>query len=219
MDKMEQIDGQQSGSAEPAVALPQRHRNFIVLAVYHVILRVGWIFKTESIIMPAILDSIGGSGWLRGCLPMLNRLGQSVPPILLSDSVRYTALKKRLLGASSLLMGSSFLLLAFTWYLLDGASPAWLPYWFLAVYGFFWFCVGIHNLSFSLLNGKLVAVTSRGKLMLIATTIGSAVAVACAWFLMRRWLSGEDANFLWMFLFTGAAFVLAATWSSLLALK
>ena len=41
-------------------------RNFILLAVYQIVLRVGWIFKTESIVMPAFLDHIGGTPWLRG---------------------------------------------------------------------------------------------------------------------------------------------------------
>ena len=195
---------------------PPTRRNFLVLAFYNVILRVGWIFKTESIIMPAIVDSIGGAGWLRGCLPMLNRLGQSVPPVLLADWVRNTPLKQRVLRGSSLLMGGSFLFLALVWWWLAGQHPVWLPFLFLLVYGFFWFCVGVHNLCFSLLNGKLVGVTSRGQLMLVATTIGSAVAVACAWFLMRPWLAGPSADFLWMFLFTGAAFVLASLFSCLL---
>ena len=186
-------------------------KNFCLLAIYNISLRVGWIFKTESIIMPAILDFIGGSGWLRGCLPMLNRLGQSIPPILLSDWVRRVAIKKRLLVSSAVLMGVSFLFLALVWWWLAGESPDWLPYLFLTVYGFFFFCVGLHNLTLSLLYGKLVSVTSRGQLMLIATTIGSLVAIACAWFLMRERLAeGDGRNFLWMFMFTGLAFVTAA---------
>ena len=192
-------------------------KNFVLLVIYNIVLRVGWIFKTESIIMPAILDFIGGGGWLRGCLPMLNRLGQSIPPILMSEWVRRVAFKKRLLVASAFLMGVSFLFLALVWFLLAGESPNWLPYLFLTVYGFFFFCVGVHNLTLSLLYGKLVFVTSRGRLMLIATTIGSLVAVLCAWFLMRGWLAdGDGRNFLWMFMFTGLAFVFAASLAMLL---
>ena len=58
-------------------------RNFLVLAWYQVVIRVGWIFKTESIIVPAFVDMIAGPGWVRGCLPALNRLGQSIPPVIL----------------------------------------------------------------------------------------------------------------------------------------
>ena len=54
-------------------------RNLVVLVVYQVLLRVGWIFKTETVIMPSFLDMVGGAGWLRGCLPILSRFGQSAP--------------------------------------------------------------------------------------------------------------------------------------------
>ena len=57
---------------------PNHSRNFGLGVLYMVLMRVGWIFKTESIIMPAVVDAIGGAGWLRGCLPMLNRFGQSL---------------------------------------------------------------------------------------------------------------------------------------------
>ena len=63
-------------------------RNFSLLTLYQVMMRTGWIFKTESIIMPAVLDVMGGNALLRGCLPMLNRFGQSLPPLLASDHIR-----------------------------------------------------------------------------------------------------------------------------------
>ena len=59
-------------------------RNLLVLAAYQVVVRVGWIFKTESVIMPAFLDHIASgpsAGLLRSLLPLLNRFGQSVPPM------------------------------------------------------------------------------------------------------------------------------------------
>ena len=41
-------------AAEPQV---QRH-NFLIMALYQISLRCGWIFKTESIVMPAFLDAL-----------------------------------------------------------------------------------------------------------------------------------------------------------------
>ena len=75
-------------------------RNFSLISLYQIVVRTGWIFKTESIVMPAVLDVMGGSGWLRGCLPMLNRFGQSIPPMLASDRIRRTAYKKQILAGS-----------------------------------------------------------------------------------------------------------------------
>ena len=39
--------------------------NMLVLAAYLIVQRVAWVFKTESVIMPAFLDTIAGAGWLR----------------------------------------------------------------------------------------------------------------------------------------------------------
>lgn len=191
-------------------------KNFIVLIFYNVVLRTGWIFKTETIIIPAILDYIGGSGWLRGWLPMLNRLGQNVPPILASERLRQTKLKKRVLASASFLMGASFLVLAFVWRNWACDQPNWLPFFFLVIYGLFWLCVGIHNLSLSLLYGKLVEVESRGQLMLIAMSIGSATAIGAAWFWMGDWLSGGLDTFVWLFVFTGTSMVIGSAMATLL---
>jgi hypothetical protein len=49
----------------------------LALLVHQSLFRVAWIFKTESVIMPAFLDSISESGLIRGALPLLNRTGQS----------------------------------------------------------------------------------------------------------------------------------------------
>ena len=41
-------------------------RNLLALAAFQVLLRIGWIFKTETVIMPDFLDAIAGAGWIRG---------------------------------------------------------------------------------------------------------------------------------------------------------
>ena len=141
---------------------------------------------------------------------MLNRLGQSIPPMLVSDQVRRVQRKKLLAVSCAAAMGTCFLLLAGIWLAVGEEVPKWLPFLFLVVYTAFWLCVGLHNLSISLLYGKLVEATSRGRLMLIATTIGSIFAVTCAWFLMRQWLDDEHPNFVMLFLFTGILFLTAS---------
>jgi len=40
---------------------PAHSTNFCLSLFYYCSLRIGWIFKTESIVMPAVLDTIGGS--------------------------------------------------------------------------------------------------------------------------------------------------------------
>ena len=70
-------------------------RNILSLVLHQILFRTAWIFKTESVIIPAFLDSITEAGWVRGMLPPLNRFGQSVAPLLLSDRLSRSSLKSR----------------------------------------------------------------------------------------------------------------------------
>ena len=49
---------------------PRETRNLVTMAVHQVVFRIGWIFKTESVIVPAFVDAVAGPGWVRGLLPM-----------------------------------------------------------------------------------------------------------------------------------------------------
>ena len=185
-------------------------RNFSLLALYQVMMRTGWIFKTESIIMPAVLDLMGGNAILRGCLPMLNRLGQSFPPLIAADYIRQFPHKKRILTVCAAVMGGCFVSLALIWSVTDHEQTTALPYLFLLIYGVFFCFVGLHNLVMSLMIGKLIPVTHRGRLMLVSMTLGCLSAIAFAWFLLRRWLGEQTGQFELIFLFTGLAFLLSA---------
>jgi hypothetical protein len=205
-----------SGSAVEPLTASDRH-NFKCYGLYQVVLRTGWIFKTESIIMPAVLDVIGGAGWLRGCLPMLNRFGQSVPPLLVSDHVRNAPLKKLGLAGSTAIMGACFLLLSLLWAVTGGAKSSWLPVVFLAIYGVFFCATGINQLQLVTISGKLIRVDYRGRVGMVAVLIGSMLACLLAWLLLRHWLpsvtvggAGSSGNFTAIFCFTGITFLVAA---------
>lgn len=182
--------------------------NFLKVAAFQIILRTGWIFKTESIVMPAVMDSIGGAGWLRGILPVLNRFGQSIPPLLAASWVTQAPLKKRIMSGATIVMGVSFLVLALIWYL-TGGEASWLPLAFLTIYGTFFVAVGILNLVLSTLIGKVIRTDRRGRLMLCANIGGASCAVVCAWFLLRQWITPENGSFTNIFTFAGCAFVIA----------
>ncbi len=196
-------------------------RNFLALALYQVLLRIGWIFKTESIIMPAFLDLVGGSGVLRGCLPVLNRLGHSVPPVLYARRLAALPVKRRVLLRTTAVMATCFLsLAALNWLATrdDARGVAgWLKYAFLAVYVLFFSANGINLLALNTLTGKLIRATRRGRLLLVATCAGAALAILSAWLLLDRWLALKHFGFMCIFGFTGAVFALAAASTTLLA--
>ena len=184
--------------------------NFLWLSVYQVILRIGWIFKTESIIMPAFMDLIGGASWQRGCLPMLSRFGQSIPPLLFSDRIRNVRFKKKALWMSTSLMGSCFLVLSFCWWSTDGENRLWWPWLFLAVYALFFAATGVNQLVFNTLTGKLVLAEHRGRLAATGSLVGGLSAIVFAFLLLQPWLDSTPPRFGLIFGFTGAAMLTAA---------
>lgn len=177
------------------------------MAAHQVLVRTGWIFKTESIVMPAVLDSIAGAGWIRGWLPLLNRFGQSVPPLLLAGHIKSAPRKKWVLFSSSTGTAVLFLCLAglFTQQQTIGT---WMPLCFLAIYALFFMCVGISQVAFGTLQGKLVATTSRGRLLLVSNVVGSFTAVGCAFLFLPAWVREDTARFDLVFGFSGLLFTL-----------
>jgi len=193
----------------PAPESPLRH-NFVLLVIYQVALRVGWIFKTESIVMPAVLDSLGGGAWLRGCLPLLNRFGQSIPPLLVSRHVKVMPRKKWGSFATTLVMSSAFLALSAIWFWADGQKLPWMAMAFLILYGIFFVGTGINQLCFNTLQGKLIPTNKRGRLLLVTTVCGAITAIGFAWWLFPKWLSESGGQFQFIFGFSGICFFVAA---------
>ena len=181
--------------------------NLLVLVVHQVVMRAGWIFKTETVIIPAFLDAIAGAGWLRGCLPVLNRLGQSVPPVLFARRLAVMRTKKWALVVSSSLMAGPMLLLAGLWAMTGDTPPAWLPLLFLALYTVFGACNGINQLSFGTVQGKLIQPAHRGRLLALGTFCGAAAAIGLAWWLLGHWLELPGQGFERIFGFAGALFL------------
>jgi len=189
--------------------------NTFWLECYQILLRVGWIFKTETIIMPAVLDAVVDSGLLRGLLPVLNRGGQSVPPLLFSAALARRPLKKWTLVRTSLAMAACFALLAGAWTLLQGSRRELLAGLFLVLYAAFSTANGLNQLVLAAVQGKLVPVTRRGRAMLVSATLGSALAIVAALWLLGPWLAMED-GFPLIFTATAAFFALAALFPMLL---
>ncbi|MBP90733.1 MAG: hypothetical protein CMJ64_29150 [Planctomycetaceae bacterium] len=192
-------------TAEAAATDPVDRRNFAILALYQIVMRTGWIFKTESIIMPAVVDYISGAGWIRGCLPMLNRFGHSIPPVLLARQVKLLPRKKWAVFTTTTLMSALFL--GLTWLFFAGfAHSMWMPAAFLVIYALFFMCIGINQLAFTTVQGKLVETTKRGRLLLVSSIIGAVSAVLFAFVLLPLWLQGDTPRFDLIFGFSGVLF-------------
>jgi MFS family permease len=186
--------------------------NFLWLAAHQILLRIGWIFKTESVVMPAFMDFVGGGPVLRGCLMVLNRLGFSIPPVLMARRLANLPYKKHFLIVSSLAMAVPFAILSWTWATgaaasHDGKIAAWMPYFFLLLYGAFFCATGLNQLAAQSLLGKLVRPDRRGRLFSLVVVVGSPLAILSAWWLLPDWLARADGGFGWIFAVIATCFV------------
>jgi len=198
----------------------ERHepRNAAVLAANFVFGRIGWIFKTESVIVPAFVDAISGAGWVRGLLPIVNRVAQSVPPFLLAARVKRAPLKKRVYLGAAIAQALPFgvIGLVLLW-LGERPPPDWLVWFFLLLYAAFFAATGIWGNTQGSLQGKLIAPEHRGRLMAVSTSVGAGCAALCAWWLLPGWLEAPGTlGFAYAFIFTGAFLSLAALCTPLL---
>ncbi|QGJ70711.1 MFS transporter [Planctomycetales bacterium 10988] len=169
--------------------LQHQKQNFIILSLYQIFLRIGRVFKTDSVIMPAFLDFVMPAGWLRGCLPMLNRFGQSVPPLLFSGYLKRLPRKRNALMFTTLGMAIPFYLLGILVLIYSKTSPGWMSLVFLILYTVFFSLTGLSQLCYGTVQGKLVQTTRYGRLVTFSTLGGAIPAVLAAWWLMPGWLT------------------------------
>ncbi len=196
-------------ASKQAEILAHEPQNLFLLAMHHVCLRVGWIFKTETVVMPAFLDVIHGAGWVRGCLPLLNHVGQSIVPMFFADRLRRSKRKKVALISMVLGMAIPFLLLSAIWGRVYSESPVWMPFCFLGCYWVFFGVSGLYQMSWGTVQGKLIRPHRRGRLMSISSIVGSVMSIAAAYMLLTRCLMLPDGGFSRMFLATGMGFFAA----------
>ncbi|MBX3411505.1 MAG: MFS transporter [Pirellulales bacterium] len=197
-------------SAYDAYLLRHELRNFIALVVNQVVLRSGWIFKTETVIVPAFLDTLaGGAGWMRGLLPVLNRLGQSVPPLFYASTLSAMPRKKWSLVRSSFVMGVPWLVLALFLNYHGTTPPAWLAPVFLIIYTLFGVSNGINQISYNTVQGKLIRAEHRGRLLALAAIVGAITAIGLTWWFLGDWLDDPAGGFDSIFAFCGIVFVIS----------
>lgn len=205
-------------SPSPARAAPSdphadERRNLTLLSVHQVIFRTGWVFKTESVVMPAFLDAVSSAtaaGTLRSLLPLLNRLGQSIPPLMYAPRLQAMRRKKWSLASTTLLMAVPLLVLALLALCGFDQRYVWMAPLYLLLYAAFSCCMGLNNLALGTLQGKLIRPARRGRLLMLGAFFGSGSAIVFAWLLMAPWLERGYSGFGLVFGFCGACFLLAS---------
>jgi hypothetical protein len=192
---------------------PNEKRNFWILVAYQVVLRAGWIFKTESVVMPHAADALDPTGLARGWLPLLNRLGQSVPPVLAARRVKNLPKKQWAFMATTASMTLCFLGMTSLWLIPGAAGHKWAAVIFLALYALFFAAIGVNQLAYNTIQGKLIQPTRRGRLLMLADFVGATTAMVCAATLLWHWLHEDHADYAAIFGFTTGLFAVASAMS------
>ena len=202
--------GSDRDSDLPVPVAAWKGRNFWTLGLVQITVRTGWIFKTESIIIPVVLDTLSGAAWMRGFLPMFSRSSYSLVPWLLNERINRLPKKKWALAASLGGMAICFFALTLLWMFFGESAASWMPFAFLGLYAAFFVCAGMTQLCFGTLQGKLVPATRRGRLMLFGNVGGAAVAIFAASLLLPLWLESGDGQFHFIFVISAICFSIAA---------
>ena len=185
-------------------------RNIACLVTYQVVARIGWIFKTETVIMPVVLDTCIPSGLLRGFLPVLNRIGTSLFPLLVAPFVSRTKSIRWILAGTTTGLAVCFAVLSVAWSRLATNQPVFLAIMFLCIYGVFSAINGCNQLLVATLQGRLISAGRRGRVLVLSVTSGSVFAIIAALYALGPWLQ-DPHGFVKIFAATSFFFFAAAT--------
>ena len=146
-------------------------------------------------------------------MSVLNRFGQSIPPVFLADRLKAMRQKKWSLAAFTGLTSLPLVALVVLWLCFAGTHEMWVAVLILGLYLAFQVVYGLYQLSFGTVQGKLIRPTRRGQLLLISTFWGAFPAALFAIWLLPGWLepsAGSLPSFHWIFTWAGVCFALAA---------
>jgi hypothetical protein len=168
--------------------------NFATFAANQILMRIGWVFRTESVVILGFLDTYSTSDVVRGFLPVSFRLVQSLAQFFLAQHVAQTPFKQPLFTLSVFGIMVPWLVIAVV------AGGTRLPS--SVVVGLF--------LALYTLQGKLIRAERRGSLLVRANSVGSILAIAVACRFMYEWLGGETPRYSAVFGATAVCYGMAA---------
>ena len=205
---MDKSASDQTNSASEE-SYPHEKRNLFVFALNQILMRLGWMFKAESVVIPAFIDIYTSSGTIRGLLPLILRIGQSLPQFLVAQRVARMPKKQGFF----ILTGFGFTI---PWCVLSLVLG--LTHWsanvivavFLVLCTIHWLMVGCNHLANGTLQGKLISPQKRGRLLAYSNVIGCSLSIGLAIYLMPRWLSETNPRYATIFGVTAGAFGIAA---------
>ena len=188
---------------------PHEKRNLIIFALNQIVMRFGWMFKSESVVIPAFIDTYTSSGTIRGLLPLILRIGQSLPQFLIAQRITRMPKQQGFFILSGFGFAIPWCVLVLILNLTSGAASIVVPV-FLILCTLHWLAVGCNHLANGTLQGKLISPEKRGRLLAYSNIIGCTLAIGIAIYLLPRWLSENNPRYDMLFGATAISFGVAA---------
>ena len=189
---------------------PYEKRNLIVFSLNQILIRLGWMFKAESVVIPAFIDTYTSSGTIRGLLPLILRIGQSLPQFLIAQRVARMPKKQAFFILTAFGFAIPWFVLSLTLGFTNWSANVMVAV-FLVLCTLHWLTVGCHLLANGTLQGKLISPEKRGRLLAYSNIIGCTLAIGLAFYLMPRWLSESPPRYAVIFGATAVSFGVAAS--------
>ena len=199
-------------SLEAAKIRARKHfrRNFVTLAFMLISQRVGWIFKTESIIMPGFVYALTSSGAVRGTLPLISRIGRSFPQFIAAHWASRLRRERSALFIASLVMAMAWGTLSGAIFLSSGIGSRFILSIFFLAYTIHWIAYGSTLLFGGLLQGKLIPADYRGRLLAMSSVVGCFLAIGAVYILLEKWLASGISGYSLVFGMTSLPFLISA---------
>lgn len=188
---------------------PHEKHNFTVFVVNQVLGRIGWIFKNETVIIPRFFDFHSPLGVMRGFLPLIIGVGQSLPQFLIAYPVSKMTRKKGVFILSAFGIAIPWFVLAVILEWTEYTGPVIIGI-FLVSHSLSWLMQGCNGLAVGVLQGKLIRIDQRGRLLAYDNSIGCLLAIAAFWLVMPHWLREGNTHYAWTFGTAGGFFALSA---------
>jgi len=155
---------------EAAAAYP---RNFAANVIYSIFIRMGWVYKTESTVIPGFVTALTRDPVAISLTPIVSRLSQYLPQFFLLGAIERAHRKKPLLILATSIFALSWGSLSAVLWFGRNLSPRTLLVVFLLAYGSGWVCTGVQVVIDRVMMGRLIPARRRGRILAVSGPVGS----------------------------------------------
>ncbi len=155
-------------------------RNFAAMTLYQSLMQIGWVFKTESVVVSRFVTSLASHPLLISALPILSRLPQSLAQFWFLDAVDRAPRKTPLLIAATAVFTAAWGLIAAALLFGNNLSDGALLALFFLLYAVSWTGFGVERVVNRVMMAKLIPVQRRGRVFAIGNSVGRFSSLASA---------------------------------------